>query len=659
MNPLGLMDVGTLCNYKSIIEKYADTADGDEEKLRELIRSEAAGGSVIDGEFALDLDNRDILDAEWADAVVPSIDIVTTVYKVYNVCSYSVPFRVYNAPSQQIRHLSPSDNWSVRTLDARVSYTQQSKEMITSIDFTCTHCDNTFTQEQKIYTSDVETPDYCPHCEASFKGYRVEDSEHFIESQRIILEDLPEDGNDDIVVYLHGDFVNSVEAGSRVELTGVVALLIEDESTDVERAIVALGVEGRDLRQKDTLTEEEREWCAEQLESGAVEDLVASIAPNIIGRDDIKRGILHSVVSGANDALDCERTDSHLFLIGEPSTGKSKLLHWISENIQGTERASSEGATGVGLTGAVQRDERLNGEWVLHPGVLSRVNRGVAVVDELDKLAEEDLNRLYSALASGEIDINKATIDATLPSETTLVAAANPEHGDFDLYADNIDDQFDFPSPLIRRFDLIYPVLRDDVDMDKEYARTQTSRFGSSGSPSENAPYTPSEVAMLVRYARSIDVVLSEEAEEMASEVWEKVQEGAKSDDMQWLDSRRFEGLLRLSLASARLHGREEANEDDVAEALKLMKDAFSEFVANGTFDLDLETGQSETLMEVRKTVRDVVSSESTEPDVDGVVAMVTVELDVDEEVVRSEVDEMLAEDEIWVGDDDVVRLAE
>lgn len=657
MNPLSLMDIGTLRNYKSIIEKYAETADGDEEKLRDLIRSDVAGGSVIDGEFALDLENRDILDAEWADGVVPSIDVVATLYKVYNVCSYSVPFRVYGAPNRRITELSPVDHWTFRTVDARVAYTQQSFGMITEIDFECSQCGNRDAHPQKVYTSEVDTPDFCPACEESFDGYRVDDSEQFVEAQRVIIEDLPEFGNDDLVVYLHDDMVNTLEAGSRVEVTGIVVPIIDEDSTDSERVLVGIGVEGRDLEQNDGLTKEEKEWCEKELDDGVVDEVVESIAPHIIQRDKSKRGALHALVSGANDAID-ERTDSHIGFIGEPSTGKSQIIRWINEHIHGTELASSEGASGIGLTGAVQRDERLGGEWVLHPGVLSRVNRGVGVVDELDELSEEDLSRLYSALASGEININKATIDATLPSETTLIMAANPENGDFDLNRD-IDAQFDFPAPLVRRFDLIYPFLRDDVDMDKEYARTQTSRYGESSSPSENAPYTPSEVAMLVQYARSIDVVLSEKAEETASEVWDEVQTGVKSTDMQWLDSRRFEGLLRLSLASARLHGRNKAVEEDVYSALSLMKDAFSDFVQNGTFDVDLETGQNETLKEVRKTVRDVVSSESSEPSVEGVVAMTTVELDVDEKVVRSEVDEMLAEDEIWVGDDDVVRLPE
>jgi replicative DNA helicase Mcm len=653
MNPLDFIGSTDLDTAK-IAQEYSE-----KDEPMKAFRSDACGGDVVEGEFALRLAHRNIL-TNFEELGVSTLDVVGAVYDVYTASSYDVPYRVYDAPRRLISGLSPSDNWGVRTLDARVAYVQQSFEMIQSIEFECNNCGNRDRFKQDIYTTDVDMPSFCPACESAWEGYRVEDSESFIEAQRVIIEDLPENGNDDLVVYLHDDLVGKMVAGSRVEITGVIVPLIEDDSTEVERVMVAMGVEGRDLEQNTSLAEDEQEWCAEELEKGVVDDLVASIAPHILGRDDIKRGILHALVSGANDALKSERTDSHIALIGEPSTGKSVLIHWINEHLHGTELASSEGATGVGLTGAVQRDERLGGEWVLHPGVLSRVNRGVAVVDELDKLSEGDLKRLYSALASGKIDINKATIDATLPSETTLIAAANPENGDFDLHrGPAIDEQFDFPAPLVRRFDLIYPVLRSDVDMNSEYAETQTSRFGLTTSPADKAPYSPEQVAQLVQYARSIDVVLSEQAEKRASEVWQKVQDGAKDGDTQWLDSRRFEGLLRLSLASARLNGREEAIEEDVVEALSLMEDAFGKFVQNGTFDVDLETGRTKTSQEVRKEVKRILSgtvNSDSEVDLLELEEMVSEAVGCDTAVVRGEVAQM---DDVFVGDDGRVRLGD
>lgn len=655
MNPLDYLDVGKSLGVSSVIEQYAEEVDTQDE-LVELIKEECAD-EVTPGEFAVELGSQDVYD----EYVVDIDDLVVTLNEIHKKLCMSDSFRVYGSPKRRIRDLTPEDSdGEIRTIDARVSYVQQSFEMRVAIDFKCDKCANTHTYEQKIYTSEVDEPNFCPHCDEYFSGYQVEGSEKYVEAQRLIFEDLPAYGSDDMVVYLYDDMVNTISAGNRAEITGVVTRVqSDDNSNEAERVALALGIESRELEQNKPLFEEDAEWCRKELEAGSVDKIVQSIAPEIVQRDAEKKGLLHSLVSGHNEALEDERTDSHCLFIGDPGVGKTQIIKWVNEHIKGVEMADGGGSSGVGLTGVVKRDERLGGEWTVYPGVLSRVNKGVAVVDELDNVGEGDLESLNKALESGVVKLDKA-VSAKLPAKTTLIAAANPKYGSFDLYNESIADQFDLPDPLLSRFDLIYPFKRDDVDMNGEYAEAQTSRFGASPSPSQNAPYTPEEVGMLVRFARSLDVKLSPEAERTASEVWEEVQRGTGGDDQQWLDSRRFEGLLRLSLASARLHARERATPEDVFTALGLMQDAFGSFLNDeGVLMVDFETGKSPVSQEVRKMVFNMLSGSSNET---AEIALSEVEervmdvVDCESALVRGEVEQM---DDVWVGDDGKVRLSE
>jgi replicative DNA helicase Mcm len=70
------------------------------------------------------------------------------------------------------------------------------------------------------------------------------------------------------------------------------------------------------------------------------------------------------------------------------------------------------------------------------------------------------------------ISIAKANIRATLISESTVLAAANPKLGRFDPYSD-IPKQINMPPSLLNRFDLIFVVLDEpDEVRDKEIAKT-------------------------------------------------------------------------------------------------------------------------------------------------------------------------------------------
>ena len=78
------------------------------------------------------------------------------------------------------------------------------------------------------------------------------------------------------------------------------------------------------------------------------------------------------------------------------------------------------------MTATVVKDECLRG-WALEAGALVLANKGIARIDERDKMGVEDTSAMHEALEQQQISIAKANIRATLVCETAVLAAANPK----------------------------------------------------------------------------------------------------------------------------------------------------------------------------------------------------------------------------------------
>src|SRR3989338_5252697 len=132
---------------------------------------------------------------------------------------------------------------------------------------------------------------------------------------------------------------------------------------------------------------------------------------------------------GISDVYDFEVPISKMFIANGivcHNSGKSQLLRRISAVAPKSRFVSGKGVSGVGLTASVVRDEFLKG-WSLEAGALVLANKGFCMIDELDKMNKEDRAAMHEALEQQSVSIAKANIQATLRSETTVLAAANPK----------------------------------------------------------------------------------------------------------------------------------------------------------------------------------------------------------------------------------------
>src|SRR3989344_4694393 len=72
---------------------------------------------------------------------------------------------------------------------------------------------------------------------------------------------------------------------------------------------------------------------------------------------------------------------------------------------------------------------------------------------------EQDRSAMHESMEQQTVTISKANIQATLRSETTVLAAGNPKLGRFDPYTP-IPQQIDISPALLSRFDIIF-IIRD------------------------------------------------------------------------------------------------------------------------------------------------------------------------------------------------------
>ena len=112
--------------------------------------------------------------------------------------------------------------------------------------------------------------------------------------------------------------------------------------------------------------------------------------------------------------------------MGDPGVAKSQLLSYMSNLAPRGAFATGGGVTGAGLTAAAVKDAFGDGRFALEAGVLPLYDKGLAAIDEFDKISKEDRHAIHPAMEQQKIHVSKGGITATLPSRCAVLAAANP-----------------------------------------------------------------------------------------------------------------------------------------------------------------------------------------------------------------------------------------
>jgi replicative DNA helicase Mcm len=367
-----------------------------------------------------------------------------------------------------------------------------------------------------------------------------------------------------------------------------------------------------------TISDDDRDRI---IEVSHTEDLLSlvqrSIAPSVFATGilgHVKRSLalqLFGGVSRLNSDKTRTRGDIHILLMGDPGVAKSQLLSFISELSPRGRLATGGGVSGAGLTAAAVRDAFGDGRFALEAGVLPLSDRGLAAIDEFDKISEDDRRMMHPAMEQQRVYVSKGGIQATLNSRCAILAAANPKDGRFSKRGINQSVMRSFketglPPPLASRFDIIWMIrdeirVRDDERIARHILETKTSGKSETmleeSSTLENMEVDPEQVFsgegnehltqnFLRKYIafskRTIHPQLSDEAKSEILEYYtnerqnfgreDQFQADQDSESIIPITARALEALIRLTEAHARMHLRDIATSDDARVALAVFK---------------------------------------------------------------------------------------
>jgi len=335
--------------------------------------------------------------------------------------------------------------------------------------------------------------------------------------------------------------------------------------------------------------------------------IINSIAPSIYGYDHIKEAIMYILFGGVPKTLpDINiRGEMNALLVGDPGTAKSQLLQYVARIAPRGLYTSGRGTTAAGLTAAVLREK--GGGMSLEAGALVLADKGIACIDEMDKMRPEDRVAIHEAMEQHTVSVAKGGIVATLNARAAILAAANPALGRYEPHR-TVAENISLPVTILSRFDLIF-VLRDvpNKESDSKMSAHILELHRKGSGPVE--PPIPGELLRkYISYAKGIKPVLTQEALKRLNDFYLAMRSASEAEGSPVaITARQLESLVRTAEARARAALRKEVTAEDAEAAIAIMKRSLEEVgidVSSYKIDIDIiMTGKSKSMRDRLQTI--------------------------------------------------------
>jgi replicative DNA helicase Mcm len=430
-------------------------------------------------------------------------------------------------------------------------------------------------------------------------------------------------------VILEGDIVDISRPGELVKVTGTLQTSPDFSRRGGKLATFNIFIEanGVEIAEKEyeqlEISEEDEKRIKELAEDPYVHERIhASIAPSIQGHERIKESIALLLFGGVGKTLPDGtrlRGKSNILMIGDPGTGKSQILKFVSGLAARGLYTSGKGTTAAGLTAAVVHDTE-SGAMTLEAGALVLSDQGIACIDEFDKMDPNDRTAIHEAMEQHTVSIAKAGIVATLNARTSILAAANPSLGRYESSL-SVQDNIRLPFTILSRFDLIW-ILVDvpEATRDRELAQFilnmhQMKKIQSTGATPTIAP---DFLKKYIGYAnRYVIPQLSSEAAEVIEKFYVDLRKSAEGGASPVpITARQLESLVRLAEARARMALQSKVSKEDAQAAVRLMEESLRMVALDritGKIDIDslvskMSASQRSSSDIIIKAIRDMES---------------------------------------------------
>jgi replicative DNA helicase Mcm len=478
-------------------------------------------------------------------------------------------------------------------------------------------------------------------------GFKLLDKE-MVDAQVLTIEEASDNltGGEQpkrMVIFLQEDLVDPLmemrtTPGSRIKVIGYLKEIAITHSSGGMMTRFDLAVEANNIipleesfEDIDISEEDERVIKELAADPKIIERMAKSIAPSIWGYENVKKALALQLFGGVkkqrSDGTKM-RGDIHILLVGDPGVAKSVMLGFIAGIAPKARYVSGKSATGAGITATVVKDELLKG-WSLEAGAMVLANKGIICIDEFDKMNEEDRSVMHEAMEQQTVTISKATVQATLRAQTSVLAAANPKYGRFDP-TQSIAKQVTLIPSLLSRFDSIF-IMRD-IPQRKRDEAIAIHVLTEHQQTAKHDVIDKDFLKKYISYAKQkCNPPLTDEAVEEMKNFYVGLRSQAYDDNNVVkaipIGARQLEALVRLSEAHSRMRLGKKVTADDAKVAIGVVKSYLLEVgydEETKMIDIDKMSGNSaskrnklvvvrETIMELEKKLGKMLPMEEVE----------------------------------------------
>ncbi|XP_033335181.2 DNA replication licensing factor Mcm2 [Megalopta genalis] len=529
-------------------------------------------------------------------------DLVLTIFPSYERVTTEIHVRISELPLiEEIRtfrklHL----NQLVRTLGV-VTATTGVLPQLSVVKYDCTKCGYVLGPFVQNQNAEVK-PGSCPECQSIGPFMINMEQTIYRNYQKITIQESPGKIPAGRIprskeCILLSDLCDRCKPGDEVDVTAIYTNNY-DGSLNTEQGfpVFATVLLANHLHVKDSkeivesLTEEDISSIISLSKDHQIFDrIVASIAPSIYGHEYTKRALALAIFGGESKNPGNKhkvRGDINVLMCGDPGTAKSQFLKYIEKIAPRTVFTTGQGASAVGLTAFVRKSPTTR-EWTLEAGALVLADHGICLIDEFDKMNDQDRTSIHEAMEQQSISISKVGIVTSLHARCSVIAASNPIGGRYDAsmtFSENVD----LSEPILSRFDILC-VVKDEIDpmQDRHLAKFVVNSHIKHHPTNAEKTITTEENArdisipqdLLKKYIvyakQNVHPKLTNIDQDKVAKLYSQLRQESLATGSLPITVRHIESIIRMSEASAKIHLRDHVQDTDINIAIRMMLDSF------------------------------------------------------------------------------------
>ena len=265
----------------------------------------------------------------------------------------SIHLRIKNIPKDsriEIRDLRSKHLGKFIAVEGLVRKATEVRPRMVDAVFECKRCGQVIKESQEglVFKEPLECykeQGGCQRTAASTKFKLLNDLSMFVDTQKIEIQESPEGLRGGaqpqrLVAYTEDDLTGRISPGDRIVINGSLRSVqkktypVKSTLFEIFMDINSLELEEHEFEEVPISLEDEERILELSKDPDVYRKITASISPTIYGMTVEKEALALQLFGGVPKIMPDGthiRGDIHIFLVGDPGTGKSQLLRYISE----------------------------------------------------------------------------------------------------------------------------------------------------------------------------------------------------------------------------------------------------------------------------------------------------------------------------------------